>query len=373
MAKFQIASSLLLLIALCSCCDKTSSFQIMQPAKGHISRHGVRSSPPAIPSSTSSTALHENKHAKNEDVAIDCQGRTLDRRSILQTIATSSVLFNLGICATPQNAVAAQTAGEAIRRSAANIPGYGQPDIFFPSSFIGKWKATRTIVASDDPYISQLAIPIAITHDVRFITVDGDGGGAGAGAGSGSDDKVISDRKFNEASYYNAIKAEVEKKNQDQSQDPSQRSKLKVPPSIQSINWSPFNPNVCTSNYSDGSSREVKVTKRAAELDADADAASSSGIILISSSEYRRITTVSSGSYGGIPSISASRVLTKWKSEGNVTGKDQVVEGIEITYTDNSLGGDPMSMSAGMGGASSAKPQMTSKCRLRLERNDDNL
>ena len=345
----------------------------MQPAKGHMFRHGVRSPPPAIPSSTSSTALHEHKHAhaQNEDNAIDYQGRTLDRRGILQTIATSSVLFNLGICATPQNAVAAQTAGEAIRRSAANIPGYGQPDIFFPSTFIGKWKATRTIVASDDPYISQLALPIAITHDVRFITVDGDGGSTGAGGGSGSDDKVISDRKFNEASYYNAIKAEVEKMNQDQSQDQSQRSKLKLPPSIQSINWSPFNPNVCTSNYSDGSSREVKVTKRAAEL--DAGAASSSGIILISSSEYRRITTVSSGSYGGIPSISASRVLAKWKSEGAVTGKDQVVEGIEITYTDNSLGGDPMSMSAGMGGASSAKPQMTSKCRLRLERNDDNL
>jgi hypothetical protein len=40
----------------------------------------------------------------------------------------------------------------------------------------------------------------------------------------------------------------------------------------------------------------------------------------------------------GIPSISASRVMTKWKGEGE--GRNQIVEGIEIVYLDGMMGGD---------------------------------
>ena len=265
------------------------------------------------------------------------------RRKILRTIAASTILpisaMNVGI----DNALASQTAGEAVRRSAANIPGYGQPDIYFPSSFIGKWSASRVIVASDDPLISQLLLPATINYDVRFITVDGD-------TKSDGNQKIIADRQFNEASFYNAIRAELTGKD---------GANSSTTPSLQSITWSPFNPNVCTSNYSNGSLKEIKVTKRASELD------SASGII--SSSEYRRVTTVDSGSFGGIPSISASRVLTKWKSEGE--GKEQVVEGIEIVYTDGTLGGDPMAV--GIGSGANSKPQMSSKSRLRLVKVED--
>ncbi len=262
----------------------------------------------------------------------------MERRDILRAITASSILpvgtMQIGV----KDAVASQTAGEAVRRTAANIPGYGQPDIYYLPSFAGKWRATKLVVASDDTYLSQLSLPASITYDMRFIAVDGD-------TKSGDSQKIVADRQFNEASFYNAIRAEVgERVGQ-------------LPPSLQSITWSQFNPNICTSNYSDGSSKEIKVTKRAAELDI------ASGII--SSSEYRRLTTVSNGTFGGIPSISASRVLTKWKSEG--TGKDQVIEGIEIVYTDGSLAGDPMAVGIG----SSAKPQMTSKSKLRLVKIDD--
>ena len=291
----------------------------------------------ASPCSTHDAAPGDKQHKfEDEEPKFD------KRRDFLKAITASSLLtfstMNIGV----ENALASQTAGEAVRRTAANIPGYGQPDCYFPPSFIGKWRATRIVVASDDPYISQLPLPATITYDVRFITVDGD-------TKSDGSQKIVADRQFNEASFYNAIGAELGGK---------EGVRTPPPPALQTITWSPFNPNVCTSNYSDGSSKEIKVTKRAGELDA------ASGII--SSSEYRRITTVSTGSFGGIPSISASRVLTKWKSEG--VGKEQIVEGIEIVYTDGSLGGDPMA--AGIG-SSSSKPQMTSKSRLKLEKIED--
>jgi hypothetical protein len=34
---------------------------------------------------------------------------------------------------------------EAIQRSAPNIPGYGQTDVFYSPWFDGKWKAKREI------------------------------------------------------------------------------------------------------------------------------------------------------------------------------------------------------------------------------------
>ncbi len=273
----------------------------------------------------------------------------IGRRSVIhKTIASSVSLLPL---VRPSTSNAAQTAGEAVRRSAANIPGYGQPDVFYPSSFAGKWRATRVIVSSDDVIFDKLSIPMPLTlfYDVRFITADGDGNNSNAKEG----EKVIADRQFNEASYYNALKAAIEA--QQQSQSATSTSTL---PTIQTVSWSQFNPNVCTINYSDSSTKEIKVTKRAAELDESAG--------IISSSEYRRITT-SSGAMG-IPSISASRVMTKWKSNDmSSSGSDgkQVVEGIEVVYSDGTVGGDPMTM--GMGG-SATKPQVSSKSRLRLEK-----
>ena len=136
--------------------------------------------------------------------------------------------------------------------------------------------------------------------------------------------------------------------------------------------------------------QEIKVTKRAAELDlgngngtssknnANANAnANDIGnanekerMTLISSSEYRRVTTTKGAM--GIPSIAASRVLTKWKSEVLGVGlqqqqsqsKNQIVEGIEIVYSDGMMGGgDPLA-----GGVGGGKPMLSSKSRLKLER-----
>jgi len=267
---------------------------------------------------------------------------SFDRRLLIKkTIAPSVSLLPL---VRPSNSNAAQTAGEAVRRSAANIPGYGQPDVFYPSSFVGKWRATRVVVYSDDVIFDKLSItmPFTMFYDVRFITVDGDGRDVKGG------EKVIADRGFNEASYYNALKAEIGAQKQ------SQSAALTLP-TIRTVSWSQFNPNVCTIHYNDSSTKEIKVTKRAADLDESAG--------IISSSEYCRITTTSGAM--GIPSISASRVMTKWKTSDITSGNDgkQVVEGIEVVYSDGTMRADPMSMEAG-GGA--AKLQVSSKSRLRL-------
>ena len=310
------------------------------------------------------------------------------RRKILQQITTSATIASTTILAPPflspsnnnNEALAAQTAGEAIRKSAANIPGYGQPDVYYPPSFLGKWRATRVILAAaaavsggdekqkqSDPLLSLVlstadSLPITLYYDVRFITVDGDDGvtvnsnnNNGNGNSNPETQKVIADRQFNEAAYYNALRAEIIK----QTQTTSTSMQLQPPPSIQSITWSPFNPNVCTSIYTDGSTQEIKVTKRAAEL--DIGNAIEERMTLISSSEYRRVTTTKGAM--GIPSIAASRVLTKWKSEGMGVGvqsqsKNQIVEGIEIVYSDGMMG-------VGGGGE---KPMLSSKSRLKLER-----
>lgn len=219
---------------------------------------------------------------------------------------------------------AAQTPGEAIRRSAASMPGYGPPDVYFPSSMLGRWRMNRQILNSDDIRFAKSQMPISVTYDVRFISVDGDSND------DKIDFKVIADRQYNTASFYNAIRSDNS-------------------PTIQSIIWSPFNPNVCTTNYSDGSMTEEKVTKRAVDSELDSG--------FVSSSEFKRITETSSSSM--VPNIKAARVLTKWK----VTSENSA-EGIELVYTDPTLAVDPMTARGG----SSTKPILSSKSFLKLER-----
>ena len=227
-------------------------------------------------------------------------------------------------------------------------------------------------ISIDNLNSNNVLLPLTISYDVRFITVDGDESYQGQGQSQGQSqgqnqgqgqDKVIADRQFNEESYYNALREAIVSQTQ-ASENNSQLPQLPpLPPLIRAISWSPSNPNVLTSTYNNGSSKEVKVTKRATELD------TVNGII--SSSEYRRVTTVAASTSGmnamggGIPSISASRILNKWKISD--TG---IVEGIEIVYSDGALGGDPMSMSmaAAGGGNRPQQQQLSSKCRLRLER-----
>lgn len=202
---------------------------------------------------------------------------------------------------------------EAIRRAAANMPGYGQTDVFYPLSFEGKWRVTREIVSSDDT-IDPSMLPMTVTYDIRFIR-------------SIEDTAVVSDRGYNEAALVNALNNEA-----------------------LTYEWSESNPNDLRLMFANGSRREIKVTKRATERTQDT----------VSSSEFQRITTEDAR---GIPVITAHRVLNKWKVLG-----DGAIEGIEIVYNVGGNFGAPLAATG-----ASTSPKVTSKSRLSLQRIDNTL
>ena len=293
----------------------------------------------------------------DDDITITHQRNehpSLARRTLLSLLLSSSIVLT-STAVSPQSAQAT-SAVEGIRQSASSIPGYGPSNIYYPPYLLGKWRATQVIVKSEEDSLlaswDKAEFPLTLFYNVRFIAIDGT-------------DQVVADRLYNQESYYKALRAKA-------AEISSASTSTMIPPPLQRVEWNPSNPNILTQLYTDGSSREVKVTKRASDM-----VENDNGTVLISSSEYRRITTVSSGSgdagsrpnpVGGIPTLNASRVLTKW----NIINSD-LMEGMELMYGEAILGGggDPMS-SAALGGKGSgtgkAGPQVISKSMIRLQR-----
>jgi hypothetical protein len=278
-----------------------------------------------LPSKETTSSLHAPINQENNDPL---------RRQIVSSIP----LLALGL---PANA--AETSAEAIRLLASkSIPGLGPPDIYCPGYFVGKWKTTRVISSSDDAFFKDLEnlgvkLPIKVISEMRFVPYDAGRDFQESNGANPNNVPAIADRSFNERSYYASLSEEIGRL----------YSSTKSMPSIQSLNWTPTNPNVLSLDYSDGSSKEVKVTKRSCDVSNDGNN--------IFSSEFRRITAVpsSSGIAGGIPSVYKSRVLTKWKQVSN-----DVIEGIEILYNEAGVLGDkssdPLQMGIGGSGAISS-------------------
>ena len=221
---------------------------------------------------------------------------------------------------------------------------------------LGKWRATHVILSSQEDAISSanLSFPITLFYNVRFLAVEG------------KNDVVIADRSYNQESYYKALRAKAME--QLQSSPASSVTSIGLP-ALEKIEWTASNPNVLTESFINGSSREIKVTKRSSEsIPASKDDAGGSATgagVLLSSSEYRRVTKVDNDR--GIPTLTASRVLTKWSVPSN---SFEVMEGMELIYSDAMLaggGGDPLRGGGGIGGGES-RPQVISKSRIRLQR-----
>jgi len=272
-----------------------------------------------------------NQRFNNDLMSLHAKSTLKNRRNVLANSAAAVLLSTTTSIITQQQVAQAapETTGEAVRKAASNIPGYGPPDVYFPSkSFQGRWKATRTMISCGEPYCSSLNIPfpVEIEYEIRFIPVDTPG-------------QCVADRNFNEASFYNALRNKV-----------SSSSTL---PNIQSTQWSQNNPNVLTISYVNGSNNEIKVTKRASQqYDDDA----------VSSSEYRRVITVDQGN-GGIPQISATRKLEKWKVSGE--GEGIVLEAIELIYSEGRIT-DPMSYNSGKVMQQPQQQEVVGKSRLKL-------
>ena len=342
----------------------------------------------------------------------DQESHSVDRhrRTLLSAAASasSSSLFLVQLAsmtaslaaaaAAPLPAQAATTVVEGIRQSASSIPGYGPSNIYYPSYLLGKFRATHVIVDSmEDDILGWWnkntgtstssstggggggGFPLTLFYNVRFVAVE-QANGTNANGNDNDAQLVIADRLYNQESYYKALRAKALEVSQQATSSPSSSLAVQVPPPLQRVDWNPSNPNVLTELYTNGSSREVKVTKRKSDMQTnDNNNNGGNGVndnVLISSSEYRRITTVSStttgtnNGVGGIPTLKASRVLTKW----NVINSD-LVEGIELIYAESMLGGggDPMSSISSASGKSSATsgPQVISKSRIRLQRIKD--
>ena len=289
---------------------------------------------------------HQGESSCSSCSANDEKSSSALRRHILFFLAAPSTLL------LPTNTIdlanAAETPAEAVRLlTSKSIPGLGPPDIYFPSYFVGIWKVTSVITTSDDNFWNEMKLngvnlPVTIVSKMRFVPYD-----AGKDFMNENEDTypnnsnknnipVIADRAFNEKSYYAALSEELNR---------LYSTTKPTLPSIQSVTWTPTNPNVLSLVYANGSSKEVKVTKRSLDVSNDGNS--------IFSSEFRRITTVPPASssessismgIGGIPSISKSRILTKWK-QSSIADTDNIndvnrIEGIEIVYNENGTLGD---------------------------------
>lgn len=235
------------------------------------------------------------------------------RRKLFQSSTTMLVVASVGMNPSPSQAATPLDTGEAIRRSAANIPGFGPTDVFFPLSTKGSWTATRQV---ELPGRSE---PLTLTYPFRFIQ-------------SIDDDSVVVDRGTNQAELEKALVEAVSKNSG----------------TVRSYEWAMSNPNDLRLVLANGSKKEIKVTKRATE----------NTVSTITSSEFQRITLEESNDRGfGIPSISARRVLTKWKIVD-----DSTIEALEVVYN-VPTGGDPLA-----GASSSTQPSILSKSRILLTR-----
>ena len=273
---------------------------------------------------TSRSALHPND-----------QIMMTRRKTFATTVGTSLVAAEVLSFMNPSVSVAAAPldAGEAVRRSAANIPGYGKQDVFYPELFAGNWKMTREVeFNNNNPSSSSSSSVLRLMYPIRFIR-------------SIEDDAVVADRGYNQAELETALVRTVQRGRKD---DGEESSSSTTAPSTNSpkisYEWVQSNPNDLRLVLSDGTKKEIKVTKRATERTVDT----------VSSSEFQRVTQEERG---GIPLISARRIVSKWKQVDEST-----LEGIEIVY--EMAGGDPLSTSL----TGNITPTILSKSRLYLVR-----
>jgi hypothetical protein len=182
---------------------------------------------------------------------------------------------------------------------------------------------------------------LTLTYPIRFLSSLNANGQAAA----------VADRGYNQAALENALRSGAL---------PSS-STTTANNVVQSYTWSSSNPNDLRIFFTNGSSKEIKVTKRAASImNASQENASetTSTTTTIDSSEFQRVTLDDQT----VPVISARRVLTKWK-----VMNDNIVEGLELVYDmSNSVGSDPLAFA--MQQQQQQQPKLLSKARLRITR-----
>ena len=83
------------------------------------------------------------------------------RRNAAQTVAAP--LLTNAVLSSPLPAQAAPKSGSELRENVAQVasklPGYGQPDVFYPASFLGSWQCGRELVSVEEISTTAEGIP----------------------------------------------------------------------------------------------------------------------------------------------------------------------------------------------------------------------
>ena len=240
---------------------------------------------------------------------------TSSRREFLGVAASVVLLGSLS----PTGALAAgpATTAEAIRRSAANIPGYGPTDVFFPESWLGQWRVQRQV-----SFGGNADNTVTLDYLTRFLP-------------SVEDGAVVVDRGFAQANLEAAV-----------------ASSQATPPSFQ---WTYTNPNDLRLAWTDGRRKDIKVTQRATDYQQVAEGR-------LWSSEVQRVT--SDGGSSSVPMVTARRVVTqyRWEANNNDETAPRIVQALEVIYD---LGGsDPLQSGSGSAGNS----VILSKSRILMQK-----
>lgn len=204
----------------------------------------------------------------------------------------------------------------AIRKGAARLPGYGEPDVYYPDAFTGRWEVEGTVerVTSARELSALAALRERLSalegrpmrYEARFFRdVDG---------------MVIADRAFNERERLMAEGVDVD-----------------------GVDWSPDQPNIVVVRAGPAVV-ETKVTRRAVERP-DPGA--------FGYSEYCRVADAGSSLAVEVPAIFARR------REARFRFREQDIAGLEIeTWYDPT--------ETGFGDLRGAEPALTVKRRYRL-------
>ncbi|KAJ1628242.1 hypothetical protein T492DRAFT_1019684 [Pavlovales sp. CCMP2436] len=220
---------------------------------------------------------------------------------------------------------------ESIRQAAASIPGYGQPDIYYPPAFRGRRIASRHVfdvsgletpgLATVAEEARRLAAGDYILYDVRFIV---------------RDEHIIADRGWNAETFMAAVRVGA--------------GSDTIRPSA---DWSASNPNILT--LRDGLRLvEFKVTRRAVEQPMEN---------AFGASEYERVADAGSdGILAAVPLIQARRVETRYRwalpPDGQPVSTIEVLE--RVSWFDPTK--------TGFADLKSASPSLVVKSRIEYAR-----
>lgn len=281
------------------------------------------------PLTTSSTSLLASHHREaNHHQQQQQQHESLSNRNrrgfLIDAVASATLLVGTPSVA---HAAAPATPAEAIRRSAANIPGYGPTDVFFPNSWVGVWRVQRQVffpgatTKSGGTVGDDTAPALVLDYNIRYLP-------------SIEDNAVVADRGYNQANLEAAISARAAA---------AATATAASPPSFE---WTFTNPNDLRLQWPDGRRKDIKVTQRATDF-------AQIGEGRLWSSEVQRVTNNAGGGGGSVPDVMARRVVTQYRWEAaagiGIDNADEapvpsLVQAVEVIYD---LGGstDPLKAS----------------------------